>query len=313
MLIYVLPLIALSLSSCMGDVKELYDPNAYDTSTFVGNYYNAWSSKLDASKIEQIKKYNVNNFFTTYQAFRSATPDQSEFTGKNGTYLWNITKDVNYSEKAPNGVGEYFGATKSLSFGEAGRSEFAYGAISKLFDGRVSCSGEKAKSRVQISESGFGSVLPLELSTYQYMAFALRAATDCDNGFGNGMDSAKRYTTIDLNVTFYTKDISTSKYIGHSFVLSNINLTTDNYDVAGICESENGSDTQMISFYFSDVPGLIIDGSSSDDLKRSSAISITYTLHENLLGIPLTTDPNATGNHYAVMLYEVMLPHATWN
>ena len=311
--IVILPLLALSLSSCMGDVSELYTNNPYDTGVFLNNYYETWSDKLESDNLLTAKTYDVD-YYTSFAEFKSATPDLREFSNSKGEALvWNMA-GTNVSYSAPEGVDIFYGATKSLAYGENGRQEFANGVISKLFDGRVSCSGGQAKSRIQITEDGFGSLLPLELSTYtnSYIALALRAATDCEDGFGHGLDNDKRYTTVDINLTFYVYNYSLSKYQPYTFVLKDLNLTTDNYNIAGICESEGSasigySDTHMVSFYLSSITGL-----EDKALARASAFSFTYTLHDNLLGIPLSANTEGSGNHFALMLYEMMMPHSNW-
>lgn len=312
--IVMLPLLALSLASCMGDVSELYANNPYDTGNFLGNYYESWSDELMSDNLLATKSYEVS-YYTSFAEFKSATPDFQEFSNSKGEALvWNMA-GTNVSYSAPEGSDIFFGATKSLAYGEEGRQEFANGVVSKLFDGRVSCSGGQAKSRIQITENGFGSLLPLELSTYSssYIALALRGATDCENGFGYGLDNSKRYTTIDLNLTFYVYNYSLSKYQPYTFKLKDLNLTTDNYNIPGVCESEGSSsigysDTHMISFYLDGVTGL-----EDKALTRASAFSFTYTLHDNLLDIPLSSNPQDSGNHYGLMLYEMMMPHSSWN
>lgn len=299
----ILPIICLSLTSCMGDVSELYGPNAYKTSNFVSNYYEAYSSDLINAKYKEDKTYTVNkvlnNYDDLYYKLNGNVDDFYSRKDHTKKLMWNYSGTI-YSEAAPNGVDNYFGATHSLAFGKAGNSAFAKGYVSKLYDGRVSCSGYYAGSRVQLTEKGYGTTFPMELASYRYITLALRGASDIENGLGY-------FTTIDLNVSFYVYDHAAREYQRYNFLINNLNLSTDNLEIDGSAVSENGSKTHMISFLFSEVEGL-----ENDALTRANAMSISYKLHTEGLPKPVTTDPKATGNHYAVMLYEVMLPLSTW-
>jgi hypothetical protein len=299
-----LPLICLSLTSCMGDVSELYGQNAYDSSLFINNYYQDYSQKLLDGKYKEDKNFEVNKVIKSYnELYVKLNGNYDDFNSRKSSgeqLMWNYPGTI-YSDIAPQGVDTYFGATHSLAFGKNGNSAFARGYTSKLYDGRVSCSGGHALSRVQLSEKGYGTVFPLELSSYRYITLALRSATDIEGGLGT-------YSTIDLTVTFYVFDYTNHEYQRYNFLLNDLNLTTDNLEVPGVATSEGGSQTQMISFLFSEVSGL-----ENNALYRASAMSMSYTLKDNSLSIPLTTNPKEEGNHYAVMLYEVLLPLSTWN
>ena len=310
------PLLAILLSSCNGQIKELYDPYDYNGALFTDNYYEVWNKKISDSK--QSINYSVTDYQTSLSSLKTKCFEKSIYGNgidfvedfnsqtyfnedKSPTPLIWSTKGTVLSDNAPIGNEIYYGATHSLSFGRNGRSEFAHGITSKLFDGRVSCSGYKALSRIQASEAGFGFELPLKLQECHYLVLALRGATDIVGGLSTSVE-------IDLTISFYVNDELTNQYQPYSFIIANLPITVDNRkDLENNVTYEEESQTQCISFFFDD-----IEGFDKNLIKNASGLSFTYELHENRKHIELVTDKKIDTNHFGLMLYELLLPNSLW-
>ena len=172
-------------------------------------------------------------------------------------------------------------------------SAFARGFLSRLYDGRVHCDGVTyAQTRVQIDESGYGALFPKELTSYRYFALALRGADESDATFFN--------VNVNIVVKFYVYDHNNSLYIPYVFEMKDFPVMTN-----------SGGATTIIGFYFADVMGT---GSDLDLIRRSSGMSIEFSLAGEY--DHYTTDRNDADEgkeHFALMLYEVLLPKSSWN
>lgn len=279
------------LTGCMNDVSELYEGHAYDTGLFRENYYSTWDDNLVNRVGEVAKTYPV----TSINSFQ--LNNQSDLENPNN--LWgndayrNVEEEEFYSLVADTPhehTGYGYGPSNNLS---AIDSAFARGFLSRLYDGRVHCDGVTyAQTRVQIDEKGYGTLFPKELSSYRYFALALRGADESNATFFN--------VNVNIVVKFYVYDHNNSQYIPYVFEMKDFPVMTN-----------SGGATTIIGFYFAGVMGT---GSDLDLIRRASGMSVEFSLadvYENY-----TTDRNDTDEekeHFALMLYEVLLPKSSWN
>lgn len=286
-----LPLIALSLSSCGEAVRELYRSDEYITSDFNSNYYTSWNGVESIVPIEEIN-HNVNptihdkrtakieGLRTWYNDDGAVVGDQ--YDSKGAIYSW-LDDDPETKKTVPVG----YGPNKCLSSID---KSFSYGYVSKLYDGRVRCDGFYAKSRVQLNKTGYATYFPKALSTYKYFAFALRGGTTCERSFSV-------MPKLDIKVSFYVHDPIANTYKKHIFNMNDIEVQTN-----------AGGNTSLVSFYFDSVLG----STWQSELKDTTAMSFEYSV-KSIQYDDITDDMNdKEKHHFAVMLYEVMLPESTW-
>lgn len=282
--------LAFVLTSCMNDVAELYEGHAYDTGVFAENYYSTWNDALKNSVAPVAKTYEVTSA-NSFQVEEDADfvqlrgpdglPDGFR-NGQSGDYY-------SYFADAPHedaGVG--YGPSNNLISID---SSFARGFLSRLYDGRVHCDGiTYAQTRVQIDGSGYGALFPKELMSYRYFALSLRGADETAN-LGTSFN-------IDINLTFYVYNFDSSLYVPYLFQMKNFPIMTN-----------SGGRTTIIGFYFAGVMGADVNL-----IRRASGMSITFSFAEEYDGYTLDREDAAEGKeHFALMLYEVLLPKSTWN
>lgn len=290
-----LPLIAacaVLLSSCMNDVSELYEGQAYDTGDFMQNYYSTWNPDLLNRVAPVAKTYQVTNA----NSFQINTQDDLDqlWSPDEKYYDVGALKYFNLFADTPHENANYgYGPSNNLISID---SAFARGFLSRLYDGRVHCDGiTYAQTRVQIDGSGYGALFPKEMMSYRYFALSLRGADQSEN---RGFDM-----NINVNVTFYVYDYNQSLYVPYLFQMQNFPIMTN-----------SGGRTTIIGFYFSGVMGADVSL-----LQRASAMSVTFDLGEEpepdaYAGYTIDRNDQTEGKeHFALMLYEVLLPKSTWN
>lgn len=183
---------------------------------------------------------------------------------------------------------DQYGYAKALSKVD---SSFSYGYLSKLYDGRVRCDGYYALSRLQLDKQGYTTIFPKELNSYHLFAFAARGGTDCERTFST-------FPTIEMCITFYSYDYNDNIYDAYVFNTGEFQLITN-----------AGGGTYFVNFYFDEVMG----ASYQTIMNRVKAMSLTFSLKESIYD-DLSDDMTKEGvGHFALMLYEVMLPDSTWN
>ena len=277
------------LTGCMNDVAELYEGHAYDTGDYMQNFYSTWNDDLVNHVAPVAKTYNV----TAANSFQINTQEDLENPAK----LWvpdayaNPTTEEFYSLVADTPhehKGYGYGPSNNLIDID---SSFARGFLSRLYDGRVHCDGiTYAQTRVQIDGSGYGAMFPKELLRYRYFALSLR-----------GSDESENYNfdvNVNINVTFYVYDYDNALYVPYLFQMQNFPIMTN-----------SGGRTSLIGFYFAGVMGADINL-----LRRASGFSVTFSLEGVYDEYTIdSSDMTAGKSHFALMLYEVLLPKSTWN
>ena len=290
-----------SLAGCNRIVDELYGPNAFNTGSFMGNYYYGYHDGVDKIEVseENVHTYTVtpfvleDNYVETIPNLREE--DQLDSDGNT----------LSFTADYPNlhqetGYGPYYSLIKY-------DSAFSYGHISKLYDGRLRCDGFQARSRVQLDKTGYSTYFPKALNTYKYFAFALRGGTDDDSlTFKQEIDDPDNpgkkktitvYPELDIHISFYKHDTNTGVYSKYVFNINDM-----------VTQSNNHGNTSFVHFYFDTVLG---EGWETM-LKDTIAMSFTFELKHSIYD-DLTDDKNDESKvHFAVMLYEIMFPGSTW-
>lgn len=236
-----LPLIAIVLSACV-KTSELYPNDAYCHTEFDLNYYLEWN------KVDEL---NINET-------REAIAKPSSQSG--------LSEDmVKYGEE-----------NKLVS----NNNSFAYGYLSKLYDGRISCGGLYQKSRVQLNKTGYATFFPKQLKEATSFSMALRGGTTCETPL-------KSYLNVDFELSFYIHITNSDSYDKVIYHLNDVSTITD-----------YGGDTCVYTIPL------------TESIRDAVAMSLTYKLKDT----SVVTDDylDEEKEHFAIMLYEILLPGSTW-
>lgn len=276
---------AFVLTGCMNDVAELYEGHAYDTGVFSENYYSTWNDSLKNSVAPVAKTYEV----TAANSFQiEQDSDFAQLSSPDGFANGKAPPYYSYSADIPHEDAGYgYGPSNNLiSIDDA----FARGFLSRLYDGRIQCGGYYAKSRVQIDGAGYGALFPKEMVNYRYFALSVRGA---DMSVNNNF-----FVNVNINLTFYVYNHDIALYVPYLFQMKNLPIKTNYY-----------SQVTIFGFYFAGVMGADVNL-----LKRASGMSITFSLEGDYEDYTIDREDETEGKeHFALMLYEVLLPKSTWN
>ena len=267
---------------------ELYANYAYNSSNFMENYYTEHNG-VDQLRVATNQEFVLQSGYG-YNSSNSLKYVRAEDNPEN--YPWSESVE-NYSNE--------FGRHNNLTGID---SSFAYGYLSKLYDGRVRCEGKYELSRVQLDKGGYATFFPKKLENYRLFAFSLRGATDYykDNlptPFGS-VSHGKIPCKIDINIKFYKHILNSDEYDVVSLKLSDVEIPAD-----------AGGSTNLVTVYLAeDLP----DGTRQlyySSIAETVAMSFDFTLKSTVPG--LSDDSKAeSDHHFAVMLYEVLFPKSTW-
>ena len=264
--------------------SELYANYAYNSPDFMKNYFTEKNGVPDLS-IAETKTYVLSNGLG-YDSSNSLVNVRPEDNTEG--YPWSSPLDLQ------NEFGRHNNLTKI-------DESFAYGYLSKLYDGRVRCEGKYQLSRVQIDRDGYATFFPKKLVNYKYFAFSLRGATDYENTFKNPSPlSGKVY--VDIRVNFYRHIVNSDQYNVVNFILKNVEIPCD-----------NGGDTNLVTIYLAEDFNVDGEGKRSYryDLTDTVAMSMDYELKTTR--DDLSDDSKVEkDHHFAVMLYEVLFPKSAW-
>ncbi len=275
---------AFVLTGCMNDVAELYEGHAYDTGVFSENYYSTWNDSLKNSVATVAKTYDV----TSINSFQIDKDEDFNQLWEPDGYRSGTTEPYSFLRDTPHEDAGYgYGPSNNLiSIDDA----FARGFLSRLYDGRIQCDGYYAKSRVQIDGAGYGALFPKEMVNYRYFALSVRGA---DMSVNNNF-----FVNVNINLTFYVYNHDIALYVPYLFQMKNLPIKT-NYN----------SQVTIFGFYFAGVMGADVNL-----LKRASGMSITFSLEGDYEDYTIDREDTTEGKeHFALMLYEVLLPKSTWN
>ncbi len=281
----IITLIALApLTIACNKTSELYENYAYNSPDFMKNYYTEFNGvdKLAKNEVKVIEM-SANNGYVSQNSLDAIRPEDNK-----EKYPWYSFDDY---EKE-------FGRHNNLSKID---NSFAYGYLSKLYDGRVRCESKFQLSRVQLDKYGYATFFPKKLESYKYFAFSLRGATDYENSATNPSPLAGT-VYLDVHVNFYKHITNSDKYNVVTFNLNNVAVPCD-----------SGGDTNLVTIYMAD--DIDIDGVTNRsyryDIRDAVAMSMSYELKTTRSD--LTDDSKVEkDHHFAVMLYEVLFPKSVW-
>ena len=286
-----LPIIA--LCSCGYKVKEVFDSNSYNDPIFVNNIYNVYSEGIEpgSSNVHALEEYVLND--SKDYVFTSFTDDNFHFLEKD-------YEKFEYDDEGFVSDGKTaYGSAKKLSLYD---ETFKQGYVSKLFDGAMFCDGNTQKARVQIDESGFGSLFQKEIASYSYFAINFKASYDYTNNEHVLVSSACK-SAITLKIGFYFKN-SDGSY----------NLQTVKYHFDDIPTNSGGGASQSNYKFFGFKLG------DNINISRCCGISVSYDIEDGSVAkfegdTTLYTAQQAKemGVSHSLMLYEVLLPDSTWH
>lgn len=239
------------LCSCQ-KTNELYKKDAYCHSEFDLNYYTEWN-EVEKINVIQNTEYNV------------------EFLTKDAISL----EIVGYGEE------------NKLSKID---KSFAYGYLSKLYDGRLSCGGLYQKSRVQINKTGYATFFPKQLYELSSptkrkptIEISLRGGTTCAKPLNQ--DDVK----VNYHVSFFVRVPNSSNYSQIKYNLINVPTVTD-----------KGGLSTLICF------------DATEDILNSVAMSMTFELVDQRFANLSDDMSNKEKEHFSIMLYEFMIPVSKW-
>lgn len=274
------------LASC-SKTSELYADYAYNSPDFMENYYRETNGIEDLEIESNPKEYSLINKVNYHS--ESSLKHVRDYDNPN-KLPW--VDSLNYD----NEYGRNYNLSKT-------NQSFSYGYLSKLYDGRVRCEGKYQLSRVQLDKHGYATFFPKQLVDYSYLGISLRGATDFDNS--GPVDSPYQgEVVIDLHVSFYIANPNSEKYK---------KVTFNFIDAAIPCD--NSGSTYLITLYLTNENA--IDGETHRsyryDLFDATAMSMSYELKTFKAGYDVSDDADEEkDHHFAVMLYEVLMPNSSW-
>lgn len=274
------------LASC-NKTNELYGGYAYNSPDFMENYF-VEHHGVNELKVAEAKSANLSANFG-YVSSNSLKGVRSEDNPEN--YTWMEYDEANYNKE--------YGRNHNLTKTD---ESFAYGYLSKLYDGRVRCEGKFQLSRVQLDRNGYSTFFPKKLYDYKFFAFSLRGATDYENTRSNPSPlSGKVY--VDIHITFYQHITNSDQYNTLTFNLADVEIPCD-----------NGGDTNLVTIYLANDYQ-----TESGQVERyyqyllQDTVAMTFTYELKTTRADLTDDIKVENDHhFAVMLYEVMFPNSVW-
>lgn len=302
-----IPLFVFALASCNRPIDDLYAPGQYETGSFERNFYSErgdFDSKFKDVKTTDIEVtpelYGYHNDFTEDEMIELREEDRVNRKGEKLSWQSDDPK-LNTED----GYGPYNSLLNNST------AKFTDGYVSKLYDGRVRCDGLVTKSRVQVDKRGYAAYFPKALSLYKYFGLALRGATEDGNtDFAKEAVNPqtekerldKHYPIIDMQISFVMHSTESGEYSKVNFNVRDYHVRTNDYYTA------------FCFFYFDDVLYPTFGGDWYKVLKDTIAMSYTFTLKNQVVTGKQYTDDSTDKekDHFAVMLYEVMLPGSVW-
>ncbi|HZJ89315.1 MAG TPA: hypothetical protein VFD05_01345 [Bacilli bacterium] len=316
--------ILFTLTGCKA-VQETFDRNAFHSNDFSGNYYSSMPARYQENNYLE-KGPNFPPAYAEYSPFqnvydeiisRDVDSKRISFADAVKMYGNNLAQELQKDgapkaeveeelRKSENATFYKYAKLNSLSdaayLDESVRESFKRGVFSKLTDGDVTCRGDGALSRVQITEAGFGKTFDHELISYRHLYISLRGGTDISNEalYELGIPRPTRAKII-LNVDFYIEKSTTNVATKYRLALPIDNLYVDNNALVNIISVD-------LSYLF-----IILDDTDvpKNGLTRTSGIAFSFELVEHDVIKPLGEAKN-DDYQFAVMLYEVMLPNSSW-
>lgn len=296
-------LAALALTSCV-DTEQLYARDAYLGGTYVGHEYNVWEgSTKDAYKnhivYEKTLQNENNGYFCGTGNYVTPSQCYGNEQAKSRHPEWFKTKEGKdlywgygdgHVDIINAGAGVYVDNSPlyDIIYSQHHRLDrfyenFSRGYLSKLYNGQIKCNGWSYYAMAVLSDEGYGTIFPYELSSAEYFATSLLVSTDDESGGG-------RVVTVTVHATFY-KYNAQGALEGYKVTMPNMGLSCN----AGAAL------TSLVGFTFKDAginPTGIVGMSLTWDLVHDSH--------------PCVSDFKKDGKHDGLSVYEVLFPDSTW-
>ena len=272
------------LASC-SKTSELYANYAYNSPNFMENYYKETRGIRDLGVVSLESKTMVAGLdFTSSNSLSGIRQEDNP-----NDYPWSSPMDLN----------QEFGRNNNLTKID---ESFAYGYLSKLYDGRVRCEGKFQLSRVQLDKHGYATYFPKKLVNYKYFAFSLRGATDYENSSASP-SPLRGIVYVDININLYKHITNSNEYNVVNFALKDVPIPCD-----------NGGDTNLVTIYLAN------DYNNNGTIERAyyeprldDAVAMSMDFELKTTREDLSDDASIEkDHHFAVMLYEVLFPKSTW-
>lgn len=173
-------LACLTLTSCRGELNEIFNGDEYNNPVFKENYYYERPAILE---------------------------DEERIIKKDAIQLMPGDFSISYEDDSLYYLDENIYSTSYTSYGDLYKlsnvdESFKYGYLSKLYDGEMFCNGRYQLSRVQVGEEGFATLFDKELYTYDYFAMNFKCAANFDDGTPIG----SHFSHIELRISFYIRN-----------------------------------------------------------------------------------------------------------
>jgi hypothetical protein len=297
----------LVLASCGVELSELYPQGQFESADFRENYYDVFPEELAAAELGGV--YNVDETNSSYGTIADPNRDTAPLKS-----ILDTDRKFGYEEELYNRYhadtetyiniqelsNEYFYRNALMNT----KRSFSYGYFSKLTDGLVHCDGSGAHVRIQLREDGFGQIFASELIEYSTILLAFRGGTNIPWDSSTG----SLYPHPSINDRFSEVAIHFSFYVANG----DGHLIKYRFDtVRSVKTDDNGSNTNILYVDLASVIG----ANYQKLLFRAKGFSLTYELLSHPYLKPEGGPPleNYEEFEFALMLYEVMLPHSKWN
>lgn len=296
------------LTGCKDAVNEVFNQGQYTDSDFLANYYSYYPEELRKnvySTNETIIDIDVSDktysFLGGEAKEKALIPDYQEglISKKELKEKFGIDLDENTVEEVLNNqlqrvswydYSKYYNLSDS-NYGDSKINDsFKRGYFSKMTDGLINCFGFGAIARIQTDENGFGVLFKHELVEYTSFFVSLRGATNIDEGLTYNSD-------LEFRVSFYIEESASMQPSKVTFKMDLNEIYTD-----------GSGNSNVIYFRLKDV----LTQQQLPLLKRTTGFSFSFTLKEHGLLCPGGVANTDTDYKFALMLYELMLPHSKW-
>lgn len=298
---------AVALTSCV-DTDQLYARDAYLGGTYVEHEYNVWEGNTknayqDRIVYEKTLQNEKNGYFCGQGDYSAPSKCFGNGQAKERHPEWFKTKEGNdlywgygdgHVDIIDAGAGVYvdnsplydaiYSQNKRLDRFYEG---FSRGYLSKLYNGQIKCNGWSYYAMAVISDQGFGTMFPYELSSSEYFATSLLVSTDDET---NDPGVRGRVVTVTVHATFY-KYNAKGELEGYKVTMPNMGLSCN----AGAAL------TSLVGFTFAD---------AGIDPKGIVGMSFTWDLVNDEHGC--VSDFKQDGKHDGLSVYEILFPDSTW-
>jgi len=294
----------LMLTACGAEVNELFDAGQFESAEFLDNYYEVFPSPLLETPVTKqfIVDESNSDYGTLFDTNIATAPIKYILDTDYALGFEEEMYDLyNAESETPLNVlevsNQYFYKNRLMNLDRS----FKYGYFSKLTDGLVHCDGSGAHVRIQLKEQGMGQIFSKELIDYSTMMLVFRGGTNIPWGTEGypHLDAEERTSQLAINVALYVANNDDDSYHQYLFTTTK-DVKTD----------DNGMNTNILYINLAEVLG-----NDVQLIKRATAFSINYKLldHPKLKPIGGSPLPGYEDKEFALMFYELMFPHSSWN